>query len=89
MFDLNKKLFNYLQKMNKDYLEVEDMEEIFGSIIELNDEYGWRSVEAIWVDDDYNLIASTMDEDGEEYEEDINLTFEETKLLEKWLDNQF
>jgi serine protease inhibitor len=89
MFDLNKKLYNYLQKMNKDYLEVEDMEEIFGSIIELNDEYGWRSVEAIWVDDDYNLIASTMDEDGEEYEEDINLTFEETKLLEKWLDNQF
>lgn len=78
-------LMQYLENTGKDYIDFEQLEEIFShDELEISDEDGWHGIDAIWVEDG-EFYASYTDEDGEEDTDVIVFTNDELIRLNKWL----
>lgn len=79
------KLKTYFEEENEEYLDRDILLQIFDeSKLEISDETGWHSIEALWVEDD-DFYAAFMDETGEEDTDIIILSDNELKKLNNWL----
>lgn len=66
-----------------------DLREIFGDNLPcIEDNIGWRNIEEIWTDENEKyLYGWTMNEEGQEGEEDVYLRVDDMYKIIDWFEN--